>query len=599
MMAINSVNGNTLLESGIFAPCRAATTAAIALSGLQTVDTVALNAGDRVLVAGQADATTNGIYAASTGGWVRTTDAASNASFFDGMAVLIAAGAANAGQLFQCTCADDPVIIGTSNLTFASQSAVQTALQTATSTSSVAIAAGAASFAIAAGKSFAVNRYVLVYETSNPANAMLAQVSSYIGTALGVTVVATGGSGTHSDWTIVLANSPASAGLVPPIGTGNVTGPGSSGSGNLPVFSGSTGKVLADSGIAPGTLAGRNTLLYGDAGAASIGDVGLVAGAGARPYFTGQPNDNLHIVNDATNPTRDIDITPGRCPDDADLIYLQLAGTMVKRLDTAWAAGGVAGSPAGGCDTGTKGASQTWHVYAIAKRGLTVTSISRTGNVATATCAGHGLGVGGTARNYGIGNGFDGLAVITGVTTNTYSYANTGSNVSATAVGGTVDAFDVLASQSYNGPTMPSGWNAKQCLGSVLTDGSGNIRGVLQIGDKFDFAVPINDFNGVPTTSRVAQPLSAPLGVAVNAIVDATLNNVSSTLYVNLCALAETDVAVTTNGNFCAVSSGIASGQFEILTNTSAQISVRAGTASAATLNLWTKGYRDPRRRLF
>jgi hypothetical protein len=55
-------------------PCRVATTANITLSGLQTIDGVALAAGDRVLVRAQASAVSNGIYVAASGGWSRATD---------------------------------------------------------------------------------------------------------------------------------------------------------------------------------------------------------------------------------------------------------------------------------------------------------------------------------------------------------------------------------------------------------------------------------------------------------------------------------------------------------------------------------------------
>jgi phage-related tail fiber protein len=113
-------NGNTLLTTGFFPPCRAATTGSnIVLSGLQTIDGVSLIAGDRVLVKDQTDKTTNGIYTPATGNWVRTTDAQSNAQFFDGMAVVVAAGAMNGQSAWLCTCTDDPVILGTSLLTFA------------------------------------------------------------------------------------------------------------------------------------------------------------------------------------------------------------------------------------------------------------------------------------------------------------------------------------------------------------------------------------------------------------------------------------------------------------------------------------------------
>ena len=53
---------------------RAATPAAVTLSGLQTIDGVVLAMGDRVLCKAQAPASGNGIYLASTGAWPRAAD---------------------------------------------------------------------------------------------------------------------------------------------------------------------------------------------------------------------------------------------------------------------------------------------------------------------------------------------------------------------------------------------------------------------------------------------------------------------------------------------------------------------------------------------
>ena len=55
--------------------CRAATVANITLSGAQTIDGVAVIAGDRVLVKDQSTAAQNGIYVAAAGAWSRSTDA--------------------------------------------------------------------------------------------------------------------------------------------------------------------------------------------------------------------------------------------------------------------------------------------------------------------------------------------------------------------------------------------------------------------------------------------------------------------------------------------------------------------------------------------
>lgn len=57
------------------ASCRAATTANITLSGAQTIDGVAVIAGDRVLVKNQSSAAENGIYVAAASTWSRAADA--------------------------------------------------------------------------------------------------------------------------------------------------------------------------------------------------------------------------------------------------------------------------------------------------------------------------------------------------------------------------------------------------------------------------------------------------------------------------------------------------------------------------------------------
>lgn len=55
-------------------PCRAATTANITLSGTQTIDSVVLIEGDRVLVKNQTISANNGIYDVSSGAWTRAAD---------------------------------------------------------------------------------------------------------------------------------------------------------------------------------------------------------------------------------------------------------------------------------------------------------------------------------------------------------------------------------------------------------------------------------------------------------------------------------------------------------------------------------------------
>jgi hypothetical protein len=57
------------------ASVKAATTGNITLSGAQTIDGIAIVAGDRVLVKDQTSTPTNGIYVAASGAWARSADA--------------------------------------------------------------------------------------------------------------------------------------------------------------------------------------------------------------------------------------------------------------------------------------------------------------------------------------------------------------------------------------------------------------------------------------------------------------------------------------------------------------------------------------------
>lgn len=89
-----------------------ATTAAITLSGLQTVDGVALPAGARVLVKNQAAAKDNGLYTVVAGGpWTRCTDADSSDKVTPGLLVLVERGAVNADSGWQLV-SDGPITLG-------------------------------------------------------------------------------------------------------------------------------------------------------------------------------------------------------------------------------------------------------------------------------------------------------------------------------------------------------------------------------------------------------------------------------------------------------------------------------------------------------
>ncbi len=85
------------------------------LSGLQTIDSIALLAGDTVLVAGQTTASNNGVYVAAAGAWARATNADEAADLPPGTSWFIKQGTTYRGSLWRLQNAEAPVI-GTSYL---------------------------------------------------------------------------------------------------------------------------------------------------------------------------------------------------------------------------------------------------------------------------------------------------------------------------------------------------------------------------------------------------------------------------------------------------------------------------------------------------
>lgn len=97
---------------------RAATTANITLSGEQTIDGVAVVAGNRVLVKNQDTASQNGIYVAAAGSWSRATDFDSDAEVTPGAFVFVEEGTVAADSGWVLT-TDGAITVGTTGLTFA------------------------------------------------------------------------------------------------------------------------------------------------------------------------------------------------------------------------------------------------------------------------------------------------------------------------------------------------------------------------------------------------------------------------------------------------------------------------------------------------
>ena len=95
---------NTVQGLDAKASCRVGTTANITLSGTQTIDGVAVIAGDRVLVKDQTTTANNGIYVAAASTWARSTDADTWDELVHAY-TFVESGTVNSNNGFVCTVA--------------------------------------------------------------------------------------------------------------------------------------------------------------------------------------------------------------------------------------------------------------------------------------------------------------------------------------------------------------------------------------------------------------------------------------------------------------------------------------------------------------
>lgn len=165
---------------------------------------------------------------------------------------------------------------------------------------------------------------------------------------------------------------------------------------------------------------------------------------------------------------------------------------------------------------------------------------------------------------------------------------------------------DALFSTSATSPTMPTNYDQKRRIGSIVRSG-GSILTFSQLGDEF-LITPVNAFNvSNPGTSAVSQTISSlPDGIKVIAILNLSLINLTDggDIQVLFSSLDQSDVVPSStifSLRHQATGAGTDqhdSGQFQIRTNTSGQIRYRAnGTVDAdvsivGTLIGWLD-YRD------
>lgn len=253
---VDRING---LESSVAikVPVDAATTTSVTLNGIQTVDTIILTDGYRVLVKDQSNLTENGIYdVVSNGDWTRALDFDGPRDVVQGTCVYVRSGdvsGENVKHFFEMNIGANPdsngnVVFGQTSITFdkiffeseiyaqeaqdaaadaeeariateAAAAAIATSLQ-GTSTTSIAIATGSKVFATQTGRAFGVGVYVLIQSAANSANFMHGRVTAYAAGSLTVNVTAFGGTGTLNDWVISVSGPQGATGAAGGAGAG-------------------------------------------------------------------------------------------------------------------------------------------------------------------------------------------------------------------------------------------------------------------------------------------------------------------------------------------------------------------------------------------
>jgi hypothetical protein len=162
---------------------------------------------------------------------------------------------------------------------------------------------------------------------------------------------------------------------------------------------------------------------------------------------------------------------------------------------------------------------------------------------------------------------------------------------------GTIDAgFDT----SLAAANIPVGYGAYRRIGSIKTDGAGNILGFFQIDDEFWWATPPIDVNvanlGAASTSYT---LSVPSGINVVADFHAYAGVGAGTASVYIrdpnaadLASSEPPAGMATLANIQGVVETVAGGLVRVRTNTAAQVAARSSSANT-TFVITTRGWRE------
>ena len=159
-------------------------------------------------------------------------------------------------------------------------------------------------------------------------------------------------------------------------------------------------------------------------------------------------------------------------------------------------------------------------------------------------------------------------------------------------------AADIYIDTSASAANKPVGTTYFRRIGSFLTNGSAQIIAFTQIGDRFVWSVPVNNYTtaGLDTTPAYAAA-TVPTGVVVEAQMNGYVYNGSSqceVLIYSTYAAPQAAQSPSGNAQFTVLPAEDAAGSVSILTDTSGGVYV-VSTASNTALDLVTTGWIDRR----
>lgn len=625
------------------APVKAATTGNITLSGAQTIDGVAVaetSPPTRVLVWQQTDATENGIYDVKSAAWTRSADFDGVRDVAEGTRTYTLDDGATLGDREFVLRTSGTVAFGTTELTFESPANIG-GLTIDPSTGTLDIADGktvkvdntvtvqgddggtldyGGGIDVAAGKTLAVNNSMTL--TSNDS----------------ATIALGGGLAIAAGKQFALNNNATlqgDDGATVNFGAGINVAPGVrlavSASVDLTAnrtVDHSAVNVVAGNGLTGGgdLTANRTLAVSAGAGIAVGADVTLAA------VDSGDLLANLTGGSNAPAPASVSEIL--------DAVVSNARGAIVMRGASGWEAlaPGTSGyflkSQGAGADLS----------YAAVPGGGDMLSTNNLSELADATTARNNISAALKGQLFGLtlsNNGSDAtndidiaageaastesspalMILSSGLTKQLDAAWSVGTNAGGLDTGSIADGtyhvwliqrsdtgvVDGLFSLSASSPTMPTNYDRKRRIGSIIRASSA-IRAFTQRGDHFNLTTPVNDISDatVATGSRTSVTLTGvPAGIVVQAKIAANLeNNSAQATFLYFSELTLTDSAPGTSTGFMSLGHGAAASfpvaaEFEIFTDTSRRIGYR-GQAASGNIILYgvTKGWVDTRGRL-